>query len=110
MVGLMKKISNYGLLLDSLELSPFETLNALNLRSNLQKEVFNMTNQEQLKLLQFDLFLLNHIEEIKNHLENVYDFKNSIEPFDQWWWHLDKIISKEIIIKPSLCVEVDTTL
>jgi hypothetical protein len=106
----MKRISNYGLLLDSLELSPFETLNALNLRSDLQKEVINMTNQEQLKLYQYDLYLLEHIDEIKNHLENVYDFRDSIEPFEQWWWHLDRIISKEIIIKPSLSVETDTTL
>ncbi|MED2737480.1 hypothetical protein [Bacillus toyonensis] len=107
MAGLMKRISNYGILLDSLELSPFETLNALDLRSDLQKEVINMTNQEQLKLHQYDLYLLNHIDEIKNHLENVYDFKDSIEPFEQCWWHLDKIFSKEIIIKPILFVETN---
>ena len=47
----MKKINDYGMLLDTLELSPFETLNALHLRSILQKEVSHLTNKEKLKLV-----------------------------------------------------------
>ena len=94
------------MLLDTLELSPFETLNALYLRSNLQKEVHNLTNQEKLNLYQHDLYLLNHAEKFKKHLENVYNFSDSDEPIEQWWWHLDKIISGEIVIKGSLFVDV----
>lgn len=96
--------------LDTLELSPFETLNALHLRSHLQKEVSHLTNKEKLKLYQYDLYLLDRIEEMKKHLENVYNFSASDEPIEHWWWHLDKIISGEIVIKGSLFVETDVAL
>lgn len=89
------------MLLDTLDLSPFETLNALSLRSHLQKEVNQLTNQEKLKLYQYDLYLINNADKFKKHLENVYNFSDSAEPFEQWWWHLDKIISGEIVIKGS---------
>lgn len=106
----MRKIIDYGKLLDTLDLSPFETLNALHLRSNLQKEISHLTNKEKLKLYQYDLYLLDHIEEMKQHLENVYNFSASDEPIEHWWWHLDKIISGEIVIKGSLFVDTDVAL
>lgn len=104
-MSLMKKVNDYGILLDSLDLSPFETLNALSLRSNLEKDLNKMTNQEKLKLYQYDLYLLDNIEELKKHLEQVYDFSGSDEPTEQWWWHLDKVVSGEIVIKGSLSAE-----
>jgi len=110
LAGLTKKINDYGMLLDTLDLSPFETLNAMHLRSSLQKEINDMTNQQKLKLYQYDLYLLDRIEEFKKHLEEVYDFSSSDEPIEQWWWHLDKIVSGEIIIKGSLFVETDIAL
>ncbi len=69
-----------------------------------------MTNQEKLKLYQYDLYLLDHIEELKKQLDQVYDFSKSNEPVNQWWWHLDKIISGKIIIKGNLFVETDVAL
>ncbi|QKY70208.1 hypothetical protein [Lentibacillus sp. CBA3610] len=109
-MSMTKKVNDYGTLLDSLNLSPFETLNALSLRSHLEKELNNMTNQEKLKLYLYDLYLLDNIEEFKKHLEQVYDFSDSDEPTEQWWWHLDKVISGEIVIKGSLSAEKNVAL
>ncbi|PAV27668.1 hypothetical protein CIL05_20905 [Virgibacillus profundi] len=109
-MSMMKKVNDYGILLDSLNLSPFETLNALNLRTNLEKEMNNITNQEKLKLYQHDLYLLDNIKDFKDQLEQVYDFSNSDEPIEQWWWHLDKVISGEIVMKGSLSAEKNVAL
>src|SRR5690625_6848611 len=73
MTKLMNKINEYGSLLDSLDLSPFETLNALSLRSTLQQEIDKMTNQEKLKMYQYDLWLLDNIKAVKEQLDQVYD-------------------------------------
>jgi|SRR5690625_107877 len=110
MTKLMNKINEYGSLLDSLDLSPFETLNALSLRSTLQQEIDKMTNQEKLKMYQYDLWLLDNIKAVKEQLDQVYDFSKSNKPSNQWWWHLDKIISEKIVVKGDLFVETDVAL
>lgn len=38
--------------------------------------------------------LIENVDQMVGHISKVYDFKSSDVseiPFDQWWWHLDKI-------------------
>lgn len=30
------------------------------------------------------------------HIQQVYDFSKSTNPIQEWWWHLDKIITGKI--------------
>ena len=55
--------------------------------------------------------LIKNAKKMSEHIGEIYDFSNSDEPIEQWWWHLDKIISGEIVIKGKiLFVETDVAL
>ncbi|MEN1969858.1 hypothetical protein WMZ97_17490 [Lentibacillus sp. N15] len=69
-----------------------------------------MSNKEKLKLYQYGLYLLDNIVAFKNHLDQVYDFTKSTEPMKHWWWHLNRIITGDIVVKGSLSVETNIAL
>ncbi|WP_106494819.1 hypothetical protein [Lentibacillus sp. Marseille-P4043] len=99
MTSYMNKIERYGREIRDLTVSPFETMEMLHLRSALEKEISNMDENEQLRLLYFDLEVIQNIQNIYEHINNIYDFSTSKEPDTEWWWHLDKVINGEIRIK-----------
>lgn len=58
----------------------------------------------------YDLMLLTKTDEVLNHIREVYDFSlsevNNI-PYEQWWWHLDKVSEQRIKIHADLNIFVD---
>lgn len=102
-----EKIERYEIGIFNLDVSPFENIAILHLRSNLEKEFENMNSDEQLKLLSIDIDVIKNARNIANHISEVYDFSTSNKPESEWWWHLDKIISGELVVKGSLFVEKD---
>ncbi|WP_054636995.1 hypothetical protein [Thalassobacillus sp. C254] len=94
-------ILNYGDDVKNLDCSPYEQLRMVNDRTEIQKNIDKLTNSEITLLRMFDLMLLNNVEEMLNHISNVYDFtlsdKNNI-PYTYWWWHLDKIVKGDLVV------------
>lgn len=58
-----------------------------------------MTFKEKVLLMKYDLMLLEHADRMVCHIENVYDFAASTEPLDEWWWHLDQVVSGELEVE-----------
>lgn len=81
------------------EISPFETTNTLHLRSKLQEQFSSLTAEEQNSLLVADLEIIKNAKGITEHLSRIYDSKDSHCPISEWWWHIDKIASGELLLK-----------
>ena len=52
--------------------------------------------------MKYDLRLLENVETMGDHIKKVYDFSNSVEPLEEWWWHLDKVLTGELEIELGL--------
>lgn len=92
----MDNIENYGLSVNDLDVSPFESMDMLHLRSKIEKVLSELTNEETAKLFQYDLKLVENAKDMAEHISEIYSFSMSTEPTSQWWWHLDKVVSGEI--------------
>ncbi|MEJ1517777.1 hypothetical protein R3O67_31860 [Bacillus cereus] len=86
----------YGEVVKDTELSPFETIEALHIRSELHEKYSNLTWEEKRALLLYDLKILGNADKMVKHIQQVYDFSKSTNPIQEWWWHLDKIITGKI--------------
>lgn len=97
MLDINKEIEMYGRDIDDIiEVSPFEDTYLLHMRSQIERELHRLTNDEKIKLYNYDLKLIKNAKELANHIEEIYDFKLSKEPLQEWWWHLDRVASGEI--------------
>jgi hypothetical protein len=83
----LRDIEEYGEDVNDIEVSPFKTIDMLHHRSRLNKEFSKMTLRERVLLMRYDLRLLENVERMVKHIEKVYDFSNSVEPLEEWWWH-----------------------
>lgn len=104
-----KKINEYGILLDSFDLSPFELKNGLHIRSIIEEDIDELSIKESFLLHKYDSYLLDNAERVVNKLSDIYNFSESKEPLNHWWWHLDKVISGDLIIKIKIYSEVNTS-
>lgn len=91
-----KSIENYGISVNDTEASPFEAVDMLHVRSNIEKAIHELTNEERISLYLYDLKLINNANKMSDHIGNVYDFSLSNKPFNEWWWHLDKVAEDKI--------------
>jgi hypothetical protein len=98
----LKDIEEYGEDVNDFEVSPFETIDMLHRRSRLNKEFSKMSLRERILLMRYDLRLLENVEQMVKHIERVYDFSSSVEPLEEWWWHLDKVATSELEIEIGL--------
>lgn len=97
MLDINKEIEMYGRDIDDIiEISPFEGTYLLHMRSHIERELHTLTNVEKIKLYSYDLKFIKNAKKIANHIEEIYDFKLSKEPLQEWWWHLDRVASEEI--------------
>ncbi|WP_375199569.1 hypothetical protein [Bacillus sp. RS11] len=97
MLDTNKEIDMYGQDIDDIiKLSPFESTYLLHIRSQIERELHTLTNEEKIKLYSYDLKLIKNAKELANHIKEIYDFKLSKEPLQEWWWHLDRVASGEI--------------
>ena len=90
-------IRNYGLdVNDELDTSPFEYVNTFGVRDFLAKE-YNKLDISQKELLSlYDKILLNRVKEIFDYLKDLNIWENNEHYIGYWWWHLDKIITKDL--------------
>lgn len=73
-------IEMYGSYVDDFEISPFESVYMLHIRSKLEKIIHELTNDESLKLFGYDLKLINNAKKMAKHLEEINNFSLSNEP------------------------------
>lgn len=91
-----KNIDMYEEYVADFEISPFESVYMLHIRSGLEKVMNELTNDERVKLINYDLNLINNAKKMAKHLEEIYDFSLSNEPLTEWWWHLDQVSDSKI--------------
>lgn len=85
-------IMNYGEYVCDLESSPFESLRMLYDRTDLFKIQDELDFDEKVLLGTYDLKLIENAEKMVKHISQIYNFDYSSNiPYEQWWWHLDKI-------------------
>ncbi len=85
-------IEMYGSYIDDFEISPFESVYMLHIRSGLKKAMNELTNEERIKLIHYDLKLIENAKRMTQHLGEIYDFSLSNEPLTEWWWHFDRVV------------------
>jgi hypothetical protein len=95
----LRDIESYGEEVSDFEVSPFESIDMLHRRSRLNKESHKMTLKERILLMRYDLRLLENVDKMIEHIREIYDFSNSKEPLEEWWWHLDKVASNELEVE-----------
>jgi hypothetical protein len=49
--------------------------------------------------MKYDLRLLENVGKTVEHIGEIYDFCNSKELLEEWWWHLDKVASNELEVE-----------
>lgn len=85
-------ILNYGDYVSELETSPFESLRMLYDRTDLFKIQEELDFDEKVLLCTYDVKLIENAEKMVKHISQIYNFDYSSNiPYEQWWWHLDKI-------------------
>lgn len=87
----MKNIEIHGKAVDDFDVSPFESVDMLHRRSALDRVFYELNLEERMKLLSYDVQLINNAKKMTEHIAEVYNFSLSNEPNHQWWWHLDKV-------------------
>jgi hypothetical protein len=95
----LRDIESYGEEVADFEVSPFESIDMLHLRSRLHKHSHEMTLKERILLIRYDLRLLENVDKMARHIGEIYDFSHSKEPLEEWWWHLDKVASNELEVE-----------
>ncbi|MCC0567048.1 MULTISPECIES: hypothetical protein [Brevibacillus] len=103
----MASIEIYGNCVDDFEVSPFESINMLHRRSDLERVSHELSYEERMKLLSYDMKLVKNSEKMSKQIGEVYDFALSKEPLSQWWWHLDKVANGKIAFHLSPTFESD---
>lgn len=92
----LESIDIYGKCVDDFDVSPFESIEMLHRRSNLDRVFDELNQDERISLLNYDLQLIKNAKKMTKHIAEVYDFSSSDEPLRQWWWHLDKVAEGKI--------------
>ncbi len=95
----LASIEVYGKCVDDFEVSPFESVNMLHRRSHLELVSHELTYEERMELLNYDIRLINNAKRMSQHIGEIYDFTLSEEPLSQWWWHLDKVANGKITFR-----------
>jgi len=95
---IIEAYGSYVLDLD-LDVSPFEFLQMLHLRSKLQSVFTELIASEQATLLELDKKLLNNAEAMSKHIGSIYKWDVSTEPYSHWWWHLDRVANGTLVVE-----------
>jgi hypothetical protein len=105
-----KSIEIYGKCVDDFEVSPFESVDMLHRRSKLDSVIHELTHDERIKLLSYDMQLIKNAKRMSKHIAEIYDFSLSDEPLRQWWWHLDKVANGKVAFHLSPEIESDMAI
>lgn len=88
-----KSIELYGKLIGNVEISPVESVDLLHRRSDLERVVHELTEDQKMMLSEYDLKLINNAKIMSEHIQKAFDFSVSDHPLSEWWWHLDLVAS-----------------
>lgn len=88
----LKDIEQHGQDVTDFEVSPFESLDMLHLRSHLNKESHNMTLKERILQIKYDLELLENMDHMVHHIKSIYNLKKTTESQEEWWWTSIKLL------------------
>ena len=93
----MNSIKHYKLDIDGIgHVSPFEFDYAMACRSMMEERYKDFSSKEKQLLLEQDKRLLNNAQKYFTELKMLYGARN--EPVEHWWYHLDKIVSGELVV------------
>jgi hypothetical protein len=101
-------ILNYGDDINDLDCSPYEQVRMLHDRTDIMNIEHKLDFNEKVMLYIFDLSLVKNVDEMVRQISKAYDFKLSDKnqiPYDQWWWHLDKIAQGKLILNLNMSTE-----
>ncbi|MDU9693307.1 hypothetical protein O0Q50_19230 [Priestia aryabhattai] len=105
MNNVMNKIKEYESDMFDFDISPFEFLQTLHLRTKLKHHFSAMSIEEKIELLSVDLKIIQNAHKIANHIGKVYDFSTSSHPKCEWWWHLDQVAKREVVMEGYSFIE-----
>lgn len=92
-------IEDYGCdVQEKLILSPFEYDITLKNRDTLYNNYKFLSEEERKKLHYFDEILISRAQDFVMYLSSIRDWATGPEPIEYWWWHLDKILTKELVV------------
>jgi hypothetical protein len=77
----------------NVEISPFESVDLLQRRSDLERVIHELTDDQKMDLAEYDLKLIENAKLMADHIQKAYDFSVSDQPLSEWWWHLDLVAS-----------------
>ncbi|MDQ0172424.1 hypothetical protein [Paenibacillus tundrae] len=101
--GLKKMIQLYGVdMEDELDVSSFEYLDTFGMRSDLHRNRDKLEQTDLQLLHKYDQMLLNRSKELYNYMKPVYSFNDPSKPIEEWWWHLDRVITGELHVEMSM--------
>ncbi|MGG0717942.1 hypothetical protein ABE096_10190 [Robertmurraya massiliosenegalensis] len=99
-------IETYEEYIEDYEISAFESVYfILHNRSHLEKVINELTHDERIKLLEFDLKLIQNAKKMAEYIGEIYDWSISKESINEFWWHLDLIAENKVTF--SLKVQVN---
>ncbi|WP_405157919.1 hypothetical protein [Paenibacillus sp. FSL H8-0283] len=75
----LKSIEIYGVAVNNIGVSAFESVEMLHRRSSLDKVFDELNHEEQLKLLSNNVQLIQNTKKMSEHIAEVYDFSLSEE-------------------------------
>lgn len=100
-------ISNYGLSVRNFQVSPYESLNMLDLRDILDDNIEKMSDIQKKRLWKHDFKLLLYSKHMAARLSKVYNFEYSRDISEgKWWWHLN---NRELMKKVYLSFHQNKT-
>jgi len=95
-----RKIRNYGLdVTKPLAGSPFEYLETLGLRSELQDNIDELAEADKRALREYDAALAKRASEFVNFVYDEMMVWDNDRPLSHWWWHLDEVASGKLEVK-----------
>ncbi|MED2737076.1 hypothetical protein [Bacillus toyonensis] len=96
----MDEIKEYGEDIQDFEVSPFEMVETLQWRSHIVRVYDQLSIEEKEQLALYDLVLLSNAKKTYEYLRGGYNFPAN-KPIEEWWWHLDKVITGGIVFSAS---------
>lgn len=96
-----QEIEFYGEDIKNFENSPFELIEAFHRRSMLCNHFDKLTTEEKALLREHDLILWKTAKQVFEHVKKAYDFQSD-KPIHEWWWHLDKVVNKQLTLNQEL--------
>ncbi len=93
-------LSHYGNAVRFPEVSGFEVLEMLDVRSRLARRETDLTSAEQARLEKADTVFLEHTPDFFDRVDAIGNLselrRRASAPCSHWWWYLEKLAGLEL--------------